>query len=178
MQTVMLRFSLIDDDVLDAAVAQYRAARRPWYLRWPFLGLLVAIGVVSLAVLVGPLTAGRVPSATVAVPILLIIVPLVYANPRLLYRTTVRRLMRSNPTLSLPMTVTVSQAGVSTASAVGETSSHWTQYPYHTETERSFFLFASDRLGGVVQILPKRGLSIVDPEPLRSLLAAHSQRLG
>jgi hypothetical protein len=100
------------------------------------------------------------------------------ATPRLLYRPAVSQLLRANPTLSQPMTAAVSPAGIKTTTAGAELAVSWGQYPYHAETERVFALFASDRLGGAVLVLPKRGLNGVDPQPLRALLAAHSRRLG
>jgi hypothetical protein len=179
MHTVALQFTLTREDLLDAFAARYRAIRRPWFLRWLFLGLLLAIGALGLALLVGPVVDGRVPVAAIALPLFPTVFAVMFAEPRLLYRTAVRQLIRGNPRLSQPMTVTVSPAGVSTSGATGETAANWTQFPYHTETEWLFVLFASDRLGGAVHVLPKRALSSGgDPEPLRALLASHSQRLG
>jgi hypothetical protein len=175
---VVLQFSLTREEVLDAAAARYRAARRPWYLHWPFFVLLIVIGVLTFIVLIDPVADGRVSVIAIGVPAAPITAAIMFANPRLLYRYAVRQLMRGNPAFSLPTTVTVSPAGVSTASAVIQTAVNWTQYPYYAETERAFFLFASDRLGGAVQIMPKRGLHHGGPDSLRTLIASHSQRLG
>ena len=76
------------------------------------------------------------------------------------------------------MVTTVSSAGLHTSAAAGESTSRWIQYPFHAETERMFVLFASDRMGGAILVLPKRGLGEADAAPLRALLESHSRRLN
>jgi hypothetical protein len=107
-----------------------------------------------------------------------ILLAVTFGMPRLLYRGSVRQIMRSNLAFAQPITVTVSAAGGQIVGAVGEATVNWAQFPYHAETEREFALFASHRLGGAVQMLPRRGLGLADSAPLRTLLAAHSRELG
>lgn len=175
--TVVLKYGLTRDQVLDAVAAQYRVTRRPWYLRTWFLVLLVAIGVLSFIALLAPVADGRFPAVVIAGPLIPVAIAVVYANPRLLFRGAARQLLRGNPSLTLPTTVTVSGSGIRSANAVGEMAVNWTHYPYYTKTASMVVLFTSDRFGGAMQPLPLRGLGS-DSQPLYTLLAARSQRLG
>jgi hypothetical protein len=85
--------------------------------------------------------------------------------------------MRGNPALSQPIQATVTDAGVNVSNGQSMTNWGWPQYPVHTETDQSFVLLASDRRGGAVLVLPKRGLAAADLASLRALLSAHSRRL-
>lgn len=171
---VELRYSLTGEDLLEGFAAQHRTTKRPWHLRWPFAALLLAIGALIYVAVVG----GLLPVVALVALVVPVAFAVLLAMPHRLYRRAVGQLMRANPMVSQPMTVTLSPAGIRTTGGIGETAVGWAHYPYHAETERVFALFASDRLGGAVLVLPKRGLPTADPEPLRALLESCSRRLG
>jgi hypothetical protein len=169
---VELSYRLTREDLLEGFVAQHRSARRPWHLRWPSVALLIAIGALVYVAVV----AGLLPVWALAITVPPVALAVLLAMPRRLYGRAVGQLMRANPAVSQPMTAIVSPAGIRTTTAIGETVASWAQYPYHAETDRVFALFASDRLGGAVLVLPKR--AVPDSEPLRALLGSCSRRLG
>jgi YcxB-like protein len=95
---------------------------------------------------------------------------------RWMYRWQVRLLMRGNPWLSEPIRAIVDDTGLRLTSASRSETAAWSQYLRYVETDRSFVLRASERLGAAVLVLPKRGLVTGDPAPLRALLETHCQR--
>jgi hypothetical protein len=183
---VELHYTLTSDDLLDGFAAQNRSISRPWYLRW--LSTLLTVGVIAV-VFVSSAVSGNVAAGTAAigaVVVLVVVVPVAVGFSLLLrplthgswiYRLQVRQIMRGNPALSQPMHVMVTESGVHFSSATGQSTTSWAQYPLHVETDRSFALLASQRRGGAVLVLPKRGLDAAGSATLRSLLAAHSRRL-
>ena len=92
---------------------------------------------------------------------------------RWIYRWQVRLIMRGNPWLSEPIRATVDDTGLRLTSASRSETAAWSHYLRYVETERSFVLRASERLGAAVLVLPKRGLVTGDPAPLRALLETH-----
>lgn len=175
LSPVQLQYTLTRDDWLDAFAAQFGAIRRPWYLRRVFLGSILTLGVLEFVFLV---LRDRFAPWAVAPIVFPIVIWVMYGKPRLFYRRCARQIMASNPAFSQPVTVSVTEAGVRVETAVGESTVGWRLFPFHAETDRAFVLLASNRLGGAVQPLPKRGLGDSDAAPMRALLAAHSQRLG
>jgi hypothetical protein len=186
-------YVLTSDDLLDGFAAQNRSIPRPWYLQWlaPLLtgGVLAVVFVYSA--MSGNIAAGSrlVGPAVVFVVVVLVTVgftigfslllrPL--SNGSWIYRRAARQIMRGNPALSQPMQATVAESGVHLNSAAGNSTASWgwAQYPLHVETDRSFVLLASERRGGAVLVLPKRGLDESGSARLRWLLATHSLRLS
>ncbi|SCE72736.1 hypothetical protein GA0074696_0481 [Micromonospora purpureochromogenes] len=185
---VQLHYTLTSDDLLDGFAAHNRGIPRPWYLRW--LSTLLTVGLLAV-VFVSSALSGNVAAGTAViggVVVLVVVVPVVVGFSLLLrrlfggsswiYRLQVRQIMRGNPALSQPMEATVTDTGVHLSSAAGQSTTSWAAYPLHVETDRSFVLLASERRGGAVLVLPKRGLDATGLAPLRSLLAAHSRRLS
>lgn len=180
---VELRYTLTAEDVLDGLTARHRSVRRPWYLRHS--RLLVILAVVSIVYLSAARSGGLSRAGLLVFLVLILLTALVIVATRLamrvparmIQRASVRRMVRDNPAFCQPMVSTVSPAGLHVISGSGESTVRWTQYPLHVETERAFVLFASERPGGAMHVLPKRGLVEADPASLRALLASHSRRL-
>jgi hypothetical protein len=183
---VPLHYTLTSADLLDGFGAQHRYVHRPGYLRWvgPMLGVAVVGSAVNSA-----LSGDMSTTAVVVMAVMLVVlgglvvglnrlVPRLFGGPPLATRLMVRQIMRGNPALSQPIQGTVSDSGLRLRNTTGETTTDWSQYPLHIETDRSFVLLASQRRGAAVLVLPKRGLVEPDPAPLRALLAAHTRRLG
>ncbi|MEU5791447.1 YcxB family protein [Micromonospora purpureochromogenes] len=185
---VQLRYVLTSDDLLDGFAAQNRSIARPWYVRW--LSTLLTVGLLAV-VFVSSAVSGDVAAGTAvigAVVVFIVVVPVVvgfslllrrlFGGSRWIYRLQVRQIMRGNPALSQPMQATVTDTGVHLSSAAGQSTTSWAQHQLHVETDRSFVLLASERRGGAVLVLPKRGLDAAGLAPLRSLLSAHSRRIS
>ncbi|WP_328421557.1 hypothetical protein OG470_05950 [Micromonospora sp. NBC_00389] len=185
---VQLHYTLTSDDLLDGFAAHNRSIPRPWYLRW--LSTLLTVGLVAVIFVSSAVSGDWAPGTAVigAVVVLVLVVPVtvgfslllrrLFGGSRWIYRLHVRQIMRGNPALSQPMQATVTDTGVHLSSAAGQSTTSWAPYPLHVETDRSFVLLASERRGGAVLVLPKRGLGATGLAPLRSLLAAHSRRLS
>jgi YcxB-like protein len=155
------------DDYVDAFAARDRVARTARYASRP---VLVGVG------LVGLLTAllGRIWWVAVAMGIFTLLV----GFPTLLYRRISRRLVRDNPGLHGPATLTVTEDGLRTRTVATEAWVGWSRYQGYVETTESFVLLASDRPGAALQILPKRALGApAEIERLRGLLDHHLQRV-
>ncbi|WP_262282238.1 YcxB family protein [Micromonospora sp. MA102] len=174
---VELGYTLAEDDLLDGFVAHRRRVRRPWLVP-------VLIGAALVGLLLGRVLAGgswamsAVDAAALAMVVLvgiglgLLLFRLLVAA-RWMYRWQVRLLMRGNPWLSEPIRATVDDTGLRLRSASRSETAAWSQYLRYVETDRSFVLRASERLGAVVLVLPKRGLVAGDPARLRALLDTH-----
>ncbi len=173
---VELRYSLTSEDLADAVVVQQRRVRRSW------LAALMAVAVLAGLVKgeVWELSAGAIvvvvvialavgSLAVVVVPILLRFVS------RWIGRWQVRLIARGNPWLAHPIHAQVTVAGLHLSNAAADSTYAWSHFPVYVETDRSFVLLASERLGAVALVLPKRGVVGAGPERLRALLAAHSR---
>jgi hypothetical protein len=183
---VQLRYTLTSDDLLDGFVAQTRRISRPWYLRW--LSTLLTAAVIAVVFVSSALSGDMAAGPLIGMAVFFVVVVLAaagfsvllsrFSNGSWIYRLSVRQIIRGNPGLSQPMQATLTEGGIHVRSATGQSTTLWAQYPLHVETDRSFVLLASERRGGSMLVLPKRGLDAADPAPLRSLLAAHSRRLS
>ncbi|MFI6834013.1 YcxB family protein [Kribbella sp. NPDC050241] len=177
---VELSYTLTEDDWLDGFVAHRRRVRRPWLV--PLLIVAALVGIL-LGLLFsdgsGAMSAGDVvvlaTVALVAIGLGVLLFPLLVAA-RWMYRWQVRLLMRGNPWLSEPIRATVDDTGLRLTSASRSEAAAWSQYLRYVETDRSFVLRASERLGAAVLVLPKSGLVTGDPAPLRALLETHCHR--
>jgi hypothetical protein len=156
------------DDYVDAFVARDRVARTA---RWASRPVLVGVGIVgALLALVGRIWPVAFGLAVAAV---------VVGFPSLLYRRVSRRLVRDNPGLHGPATLTVTADGVRTQATTTESRVSWSRYQRYVETTKSFVLLASDKPGAALQILPKRALSApAEIERLRALLDQHLRRVA
>jgi hypothetical protein len=177
---VELSYTLTEDDWLDGFVAHRRRVRRPWLV--PVLIVAALFGLLLGNVISDgsrAMSAGDVAAlatvALVGVGLGLLLFRLLVAA-RWVYRWRVRLIMRANPWLSEPIRATVDDTGLRLTSASRSETAAWSQYPRYVETERSFVLRASERLGAAVLVLPKRGLVMGDPAPLRALLETHCHR--
>lgn len=184
--TVVLRYTLTSQDLVDGFAAKHRAVNRSWLLRW--LGPILVTAVMTVVFLYKVITAEAISGpAVVAFGVLLLVVTgFVVAlhllmtrlvGPSVFYRLPVRQMMRGNPEFFQPMQVTLTSAGLHLTNASGESAIAWARHPFHIETDQLFVLLASRNRGAAVLVLPKRGLGSADVEPLRALLAAHTQRL-
>ncbi|MFE9657971.1 YcxB family protein [Micromonospora sp. NPDC006431] len=177
---VELSYTLTQDDWLDGFVAHRRRVRRPWLvpalivaaLVGLILGLLSSDG--SRAMSAADLAA-LATVALVAIGLGLLLFRLLVAA-RWIYRWQVRLLMSGNPWLSEPIRATVDDTGLRLSSASRSETAAWSHYLRYVETDRSFVLRASERLGAAILVLPKRGLVTGDPAPLRTLLETHCHR--
>jgi hypothetical protein len=177
---VELNYTLTEDDWLDGFVAHRRHLRRPWLVP-------VLIGAALVGLLPGLVSSdgSRAMSATdvaapatvalVAIGLGLLLFRLLIAA-RWIYRWQVRLIMRGNPWLSEPIRAIVDDTGLRLNSASRSETAAWSQYLRYVETERTFVLRASERLGAAVLVLPKRGLVTGDPARLRALLETHCHR--
>jgi YcxB-like protein len=156
------------DDYVDAFVARDRTARMA---RWASRPVLVGVGVLgALLALVG-----RYWWVALALAVFAVLV----GFPRLLYRGRSRRLVRDNPGLHGPATLTVTEDGLHTRAANTESRVGWSRYQRYAETKESSVLLASDRPGAALQILPKRALATpAEVERLRALLDHRLQRVA
>jgi YcxB-like protein len=177
---VELSYTLTRDDWLDGFVSHRRRLRRPWMVPLVIVAALVGLipGLVSSddsrTMSTGNVAALAI-SALVGVGVgLLLIRPLVGA--RWIYRWQVRLIMRGNPWLSEPIRATVDDTGLRLTSASRSETAAWSNFPRYVESDRSFVLRASERLGAAILVLPKRGLVTGDPAPLRALLERHCHR--
>lgn len=175
LDDIRLRYTLDRDDWLDGFAVQFRTVRLPWAFRWPCTILLLVIAALLLLLQVAtgdwsPPEIGLVAGA--------VLLAVLLRMPRLLYRTSVRRIVSANPAFSQPIEAILSPAGLRLVSTTSDSTIAWSHFPCHAEGRRVFALFGSDRLGGAVHVLPKRGLSDGDVDQLRALLAGHSRRLG
>ncbi|MEU4294930.1 YcxB family protein [Kribbella sp. NPDC026596] len=170
---VELSYTLIQDDWLDGFIAHRRHLRRPWLI--PLVIVAAVVGLV-LSADFRDLSAGDVAalgiSALVAIGIGLLLFRLLIAA-RWMYRWPVRLIMRGNPWLTEPIRATVDDSGLRLTSASRSETAAWSNYLRYVETDRSFVLRASERLGAAILVLPKRGLVTGDPAPLRALLETH-----
>jgi hypothetical protein len=177
---VELSYTLTDDDWLDGFIAHRRRVRRPWLV--PILIVAVLVGL-----FLGYVTSDGYRAMSVAHVATLAMVALggigfglllfrFLVATRWIYRLQVRMLMRGNPWLSEPIRAAVDDTGLRLNSASRSETAAWSQYLRYVETERSFVLRASERLGAAVLVLPKRGLVTGDPAPLRALLETHCHR--
>jgi hypothetical protein len=170
---VELSYTLTKDDWLDGFIAHRRQLRRPW-----LVPLVIVAAVVGLVLAGGfrHLSARDVAtlgiSALVAIGIGLLLFRVLIAA-RWMYRWPVLLIMRGNPWLTEPIRATVDHTGLRLTSASRSETSAWSNYLRYVETDRSFVLRASERLGAAILVLPKRGLVTRDPAPLRELLEAH-----
>ncbi|MDG9677641.1 YcxB family protein [Micromonospora sp. DH14] len=173
---VELAYTLTEEDWLDGFVAHRRRLRRPW-----LVPLLIAAALVGILLANGfqAMSATDVAilgtAAVVAIGLGLLLFRFLVAA-RWMYRWQVRMIMRANPWLSEPIRAVVDDAGLRLASASRSETAAWSQYLRYVETDRSFVLRASERLGAAVLVLPKRGLVSGDPAPLRALLGTHCRR--
>ncbi|OKI41024.1 YcxB family protein [Micromonospora sp. CB01531] len=174
---VELSYTLTQDDWLDGFVAHRRRVRRPWLVPVLFVAALVGLllGLLSSdgsrAMSAADLAA-LATVALVAIGLGLLLFRLLVAA-RWIYRWQVRLLMRGNPWLSEPIRATVDDTGLRLSSASRSETAAWSHYLRYVETDRSFVLRASERLGAAILVLPKRGLVTGDPAPLRTLLETH-----
>jgi hypothetical protein len=154
---------------VDAFAARGRLARKPRYASRPVL----IVGGVA-----GALGAGfflKAWWAAVGVAVFTVLA----SFPTLLYRGTSRRLVRDNPGLHGPATITVVEDGVHTQTTTSQAHVGWQRYQLYVETTASFVLLASDQPGAALQILPKRALAApTDATRLRVLLDRYLHRAG
>jgi YcxB-like protein len=156
------------EDYVDAFVARDRTAR---VARWASRPVLVGVGVVGALVA----SIGRYWWVAIALAVFAVLV----GFPRLLYRRISRRLVRDNPGLHGPATLTVTEDGLHTRAANTESRIGWSRYQRYVETAESFVLLASDRPGAALQVLPKRALATpAEVERLRALLDHHLQQVA
>jgi hypothetical protein len=177
---VELSYTLTEEDWLDGFVAHRRRVRRPWLV--PVLIVAALVGLLLGRVFFGgsrAMSAGDVAAlATVAlvdIGLGLLLFRLLVGT-RWIYRWQVRLIMRGNPWLSEPIRATVDDTGLRLTSASRSETAAWSHYLRYVETDRSFVLRASERLGAAVLVLPKRGLVTGDPAPLRALLETRCHR--
>jgi hypothetical protein len=177
---VELSYTLTEEDWLDGFVAHRRRVRRPWLV--PVLIVAALAGLLRGRVSSGGFRAMSVAdvaalatAALVGIGIGLLLFRLLVAA-RWIYRWQVRLLVRGNPWLSEPIRATVDDTGLRLTSASRSETAAWSQHLRYVETDRSFVLRASERLGAAVLVLPKRGLVTGDPAPLRALLETHCHR--
>lgn len=177
---VELNYTLTEGDWLDGFVAHRRRVRRPWLVPVLIVAALVGLlpGLVSSdgsrAMSAGDVAAAATV-ALVGIGLGLLLFRLLVAA-RWIYRWQVRLIMRGNPWLSEPIRATVDDTGLRLTSASRSETAAWSHYLRYVETERSFVLRASERLGAAVLVLPKRGLVTEDPARLRALLETHCHR--
>jgi hypothetical protein len=174
---VELSYTLTQDDWLDGFVAHRRHLRRPWLV--PLVIVAAVVGLLPRLVLSDDsraMSAGDVAalavSALVAIGIGLLLFRILI-RVRWMYRWPVRLIIRGNPWLSEPIRATVDDTGLRLTSASRSETAAWSNYLRYVETDRSFVLRASERLGAAILVLPKRGLATGDPAPLRALLETH-----
>ncbi|SCE81892.1 hypothetical protein GA0070607_1947 [Micromonospora coriariae] len=177
---VELSYTLTKDDWLDGFVAHRRHVRRPWLIPVLIVAALVGLlpGLISSG---GPRAMSAADVAAVAMVALVglglgLLLFRFMVSARWIYRWQVRLLMRGNPWLSEPIRATVDDTGLRLTSASRSETAAWSQYLRYVETEKSFVLRASERLGAAVLVLPKRGLVTGDPARLRSLLETNCHR--
>ncbi|GHJ57468.1 hypothetical protein Nm8I071_67750 [Nonomuraea sp. TT08I-71] len=177
---VELGYTLAEDDWLDGFIAHRRRVRRPWLI--PLLIVAVSVGLLLGRVLSGDFRAMSAADVAAQATIALVGIGLglllfrFLVGARWLYRWQVRLLMRGNPWLSEPIRATVDDTGLRLTSASRSETAAWSQYLRYVETDRSFVLRASERIGAAVLVLPKRGLVTGDPARLRALLETHCHR--
>ena len=178
---IELRYTLNSDDLVDGIAAQLRGIwRRGLVLLLtvpPLLGL--AIGFVRSEV--WELPAGAVAIIVAACLVLAFVIVgfglLLYRLLlRWIYRWQARLILRGNPWLSQPIQTTVTDTGIHASNATGESRWSWSHYQLYIETDRSFVLLASQGLGAMALVLPKRGLVGEDAARLRALLDVNSHR--
>ena|SRR5215510_3705979 len=151
---VELRFNLDHEDVLDAI----RALSMPRWGVWIILILLALMLFVVLYLIQHDLE--------VAGYIWLVLSVFfgigIYAVPRL----QVRRAMRRSPSLQGEIVVVLSDEGVTTIFPTGRSQLIWREYKGYRETATLFLLLYSS---GGYMLIPKRSMSLAQPEQLRSL---------
>ncbi|TCC58872.1 YcxB family protein [Kribbella pittospori] len=174
---VELSYTLTQDDWLDGFIAHRRHVRRPWLV--PLLIAAAVVGVLLASRDSRALSAGDVAALALAVSVAIVIGLLLFrflVTARWMYRWQVRLIMRGNPWLSEPIRATVDDTGLSLTSASRSETAAWSNYLRYVETDRSFVLRASERLGAAILVLPKRGLVTAEPAPLRALLETHCRQ--
>ncbi|MEV4546272.1 YcxB family protein [Micromonospora echinaurantiaca] len=178
---IELRYTLTSDDLIDGVAAQLRDVWRRGLAFLltvpPLLGL--AVGFVRSEV--WELSADAVSIiAVISLVAALVITGFSLLLYRLLLRWVywwqARLILRGNPWLSEPIQTTVADTGLHARNVTGESRSSWSQYPLYIETDKSFVLLASEGLGAMTLVLPKRGLVGEDASSLRTLLDTHSHR--
>ncbi|HEY9411288.1 MAG TPA: YcxB family protein [Jiangellaceae bacterium] len=178
---VELEYTLTSDDLRDGVGVQLRGIRRRWLVALLGLPPLVGIAIGLVRADSWDLPADAVPFLVIGCfVVMLVAVGFGLLAYRLLHRWFRRwqahLIMRGNPWLSQPMRTTVADTGVHARNATGESRSSWSQYALYVETDQSFVLLASKRIGSIALVLPKRGLTGEDAGRLRALLDTHCQR--
>lgn len=157
------------NDYADGFTARGRHARTPRYASRPVLIVGGLVGVLLTGVIL------KYWWVAVAVAVFTVLM----SFPTLLYRRIGRRLVRDNPGLHGPATITAAEDGLHTRNATGQAHTGWQRYQHYAETRASFVLLASDQPSAALQILPKRALAApADAERLRALLDRHLQRVS
>ncbi|MEV0153848.1 YcxB family protein [Micromonospora sp. NPDC050686] len=178
---IELRYTLTSDDLLDGIAAQLRGIRRRWLVALLTIPPLVGLAIGFVRAEVWELSAATVPILAVASLVLLLVTVgfsllLSRVLLRWVYRWQARLILRGNPWLSQSIRAAVADTGVHVGNPAAESTSAWSQFPLYVETDRSFVLLASEKIGAVALVLPKRGLVGEDAAPLRALLDTHSNR--
>jgi hypothetical protein len=177
---VEFSYTLTEEDWLDGFVAHRRRVRRPWLV--PLLIVAALVGLLLGRVILGRSRAMSPGYVAVLAAVVLLDIGLglllfrLLVGARWIYRWQAGLIMRGNPWLSEPIRATVDDTGLRLTSASRSETAAWSQYLRYVETDRSFVLRASERLGAAVLVLPKRGLVTGDPAPLRALLETHCHR--
>ncbi|MEU4472935.1 YcxB family protein [Micromonospora sp. NPDC023888] len=171
-----LTYTLNEEDWLDGFVAHRRRLRRPW-----LVPILIVAALVGLVISNGFRAMSAVDVAILGTAALIaigfgLLLFRFLITARWMYRWQVRLIMRGNPWLTEPIRAIVDDTGLRLTSASRSETAAWSQYLRYVETDRSFVLRASERLGAAVLVLPKRGLVTGDPAPLRALLETHCHR--
>jgi hypothetical protein len=179
---IELRYTITSEDLVDVVAALARDRQRRSLIAICTVGALFLLVEGAFAVAE---TLERSPDMTlIVVGIFLVVVLAVVGfgwlanrfTSSLLHRWQARLIWRANPWMSQPVEATVTDQGLQLRNTAMEMRSDWSQYPLYRETDRSFVLLASKRLGATILVLPKRGLDGVDPAQLRHLLDTHCQR--
>ena len=157
-----LQFNLDHEDVLDAI----RAISLPRWGIWLLLILLVSMLFVGLYLIQNdfPIQGYFWLALSVFVGIGTYVVP----------RLQVRGAMRRSPSLQGEIVVVLTDEGVTTIFPTGRSQLVWREYKGYRETATMFLLLYS---AGGYMLIPKRAMSLGQPDQLRSLfdsrIAAH-----
>jgi hypothetical protein len=179
VEPIRLGYALTHDDLRDGIAAQQRRGWLRWLVPILTVAALASVGKGLYSAEVWQLPAGAVAIVVVVVLVLAAIIAglgilLVRLALAAMYRWQAHLLVRGNPWLSQPVRATVTDAGIHLRSAAEDATIAWSRHPFYIETDRSFVLLSSKRLGAMLVVLPKRGLVEADPARLRAMLAAHA----
>jgi hypothetical protein len=106
--------------------------------------------------------------AGLALPLLLLVLWLAFRS--VIYPLWIKRDFRGHPNFQREQSVKIDEWGVRRTSEIGQSETKWLAYTEYRETQNLFLLYFGRRL---MEVIPKRALSVEQLQKFRQLLLEH-----